>query len=183
MSEEQWLTSDNMWTLLDFVERNGASDRKLRLLGVALVQRSRAFTTIPGFRSIVETAEQLADRNKPAESDEVLVSADRLLPVDYYSLTAIRDRREKKNGIEAALLRCIFGNPFRPITINQTWLSSTVQNLADSIYTDRAFDRMLILGDALEDAGCTSQEILDHCRSGGEHVRGCWALDLVLGKD
>ena len=50
------------------------------------------------------------------------------------------------------------------------------------IYEDRAFD-MPILGDALEDAGCTNAAILKHCRSGAEHVRGCWCLDLILGKE
>jgi hypothetical protein len=54
--------------------------------------------------------------------------------------------------------------------------------LAQSIYTDRAFDRMPILADALEDAGCDNADILNHCRQPGEHVRGCWAVDLILGK-
>jgi hypothetical protein len=51
------------------------------------------------------------------------------------------------------------------------------------IYDERAFNRMPILADALEEAGCTNKDILDHCRSGGEHVRGCWAVDLILGKE
>ena len=47
---------------------------------------------------------------------------------------------------------------------------------------DRAFDRLPVLADALQDAGCDNADILTHCRSGGEHVRGCWVLDLLLGK-
>jgi len=54
--------------------------------------------------------------------------------------------------------------------------------LAQSIYEQREFANMPILGDALEEAGCTNQDILDHCRNGGEHARGCWVVDLVLGK-
>jgi hypothetical protein len=54
--------------------------------------------------------------------------------------------------------------------------------LAQAIYDDRAFDRLPILADALEEAGCTDADILNHCRRPGEHVRGCWAIDLVLGK-
>jgi hypothetical protein len=80
------------------------------------------------------------------------------------------------------LLRDIFGNPFRPVTIDANWLTPTVQNFATAIYDDRAFDRLPILADALEDSGCTNQDILNHCRSGGEHVRGCWVVDLLLGR-
>jgi hypothetical protein len=84
---------------------------------------------------------------------------------------------------QAHLLRDIFGNPFRPVAVNPAWQSSTVVSLAQSIYDDRAFDRMPILADALEDAGCTSADVLDHCRGAGPHVRGCWVVDLLLGKE
>jgi hypothetical protein len=63
------------------------------------------------------------------------------------------------------------------------WLTSDVLALARGIYDDRAFDRMPILADALQDAGCDSADILDHCRDSKQvHVRGCWVVDLVLGK-
>jgi hypothetical protein len=84
------------------------------------------------------------------------------------------------------LLRDIFGNPFRTVTLDPAWLAwngGTVRKLAQAVYDDRAFDRLPILADALEDAGCTDGEILAHCRSGGEHVRGCWVVDLLLGKE
>ena len=54
--------------------------------------------------------------------------------------------------------------------------------LAGAIYDERAFDRLPVLGDALEDAGCADAAILAHCRGPGEHVRGCWVVDLLLGK-
>jgi hypothetical protein len=82
-----------------------------------------------------------------------------------------------------AVMREIFGNPFRPVTIDPAWLTPTVTSLAQAIYDDRAFDRLAILADALEDAGCNQQDILDHCRQPGEHTRGCWVVDLVLGKE
>jgi hypothetical protein len=82
---------------------------------------------------------------------------------------------------EVALLRDIFTNPFRPPQCDPGWRTSTVLALAGSIYDDRAFDCLPILADALEDAGCGDAEILDHLRGPGPHVRGCWALDLVLG--
>jgi hypothetical protein len=81
------------------------------------------------------------------------------------------------------LLREIFGNPFRPPAVQPAWLSwneGTLPRLARGIYDDRAFDRLGILADALEDAGCTDAVILGHCREPGEHVRGCWLVDLLL---
>ncbi|MCE9563791.1 MAG: hypothetical protein K8U57_17250 [Planctomycetes bacterium] len=81
------------------------------------------------------------------------------------------------------LLRDIFGpRAFRRILVEHTWLTSTVQLLAAGTYEERAFDRMPILGDALQDAGCDNDDILNHCRQPGEHVRGCWVVDLILGK-
>jgi hypothetical protein len=74
------------------------------------------------------------------------------------------------------------GNPFRPVCVNPTWLMAIVVRLAEHIYQGRAFDQMPILADALEDAECDNNDILNHCRLPGEHVRGCWVVDLVLGK-
>ncbi len=85
-------------------------------------------------------------------------------------------------GSQASLFREIVGIPFKPITLNPTWLTSTVVSLASGIYEEKAFDRMPILADALQDAGCDNEDILNHCRQRGEHARGCWVVDLVLGK-
>jgi len=80
-------------------------------------------------------------------------------------------------------LRDIFGNPFRPVAFAPAWRTSDVMLLAQGIYDERAFDRMPILADALQDAGCDSDDILNHCRDTAQvHVRGCWVCDLVLGK-
>ncbi|HET6572444.1 MAG TPA: hypothetical protein VFG68_02490 [Fimbriiglobus sp.] len=82
----------------------------------------------------------------------------------------------------AALLRCIVGYPFRPVACDPSWRTSTVVGLAEAIYADRVFDRLPILADALEDAGCTHPDVLAHCRGDGPHARGCWVVDLILGK-
>src|SRR4029077_11962629 len=79
---------------------------------------------------------------------------------------------------QANALRDIFGNPFRPVAFAPAWRTAMSTSLAEGIYTDRAFDRLPILADALEDAGCDNRDILNHCRRGGEHVRGCWGGDL-----
>lgn len=93
-------------------------------------------------------------------------------------------RWEKERRVWFTTLgRDIFGNPYRPRTIDPTWLTSTVVALAEGIYADRAFDRMPILADALQDAGCDNADILDHCQLPGEHVRGCWVIDALLGKE
>jgi hypothetical protein len=83
---------------------------------------------------------------------------------------------------QAALFRCIFGNPFRPVALDPAWLTSTVVQLARGVYDDRAFDRLPILADALQDAGCDDEQVLTHLRGPGPHARGCWVVDLVLGK-
>jgi hypothetical protein len=83
---------------------------------------------------------------------------------------------------QAGLLRDIVGNPFRPVTVDPAWLTPTVVARAEGIYGDRTFDRIPILADALADAGCDNTDVLAHCHIDGEHVRGCWAVDLVLGK-
>ena len=80
------------------------------------------------------------------------------------------------------VLREVFGNPFRHVITHPEWLTSTVVALAEGIYQDRAFDRMPILADALQDAGCENENVLNHCRLPGDHVRGCWVVDLLLGK-
>jgi hypothetical protein len=94
-----------------------------------------------------------------------------------------RNAREQEEKAQCSVMRDIFGNPFRPVPCSPAWRTSNVISLAQTIYDERQFDRMPILGDALEDAGCTSQEILNHCRQTGEHVKGCWVVDLILGKE
>ena len=86
---------------------------------------------------------------------------------------------------QCSLVRDIFGNPFRPVAADPAWLAwnhGTVPAIARHVYDDRAFHDLPILADALEDAGCTNADLLDHCRGPGPHVRGCWAVDLLLGK-
>jgi hypothetical protein len=77
----------------------------------------------------------------------------------------------------------LFGNPFRPLAFDSRWRTADVLGLARGIYEDRAFERLSLLADALMDAGCDSEDTLSHCRGPGPHVRGCWVVDLVLGKE
>jgi hypothetical protein len=89
-----------------------------------------------------------------------------------------------EHAAQAELLRELFGTtPLHPGEPEPGWLTWTVLVLAQGIYDNRAFDRMPILADALQDAGCDNEGILHHCRQLGEHVRGCWVVDLLLGKE
>jgi hypothetical protein len=91
----------------------------------------------------------------------------------------------REHVAHANLLRDLFGPlPFHPVSlVDLAWLTPPVANLARAVYDERAFDRLPILADALEDAGCHDAGILAHCRGPGPHVRGCWVVDLLLGKN
>jgi hypothetical protein len=93
---------------------------------------------------------------------------------------------EAEQAAQCWLLREVLGNPFRPVSLTpevRAWGEQTVVRVALAIHQERDFERMPILADALEEAGCAEERIISHCRSGREHVRGCWALELCLGWD
>jgi hypothetical protein len=118
-------------------------------------------------------------------------AAARAAPARQKDAAARRVRRQICN-----LFREVIGNPFRPWTAVPDFLgggvvqpdgrtvrlTETVRHLARGIQAEQAFDRLPILADALEEAGFTDPELLDHCRRPGGHVRGCWALDVALGR-
>jgi hypothetical protein len=90
---------------------------------------------------------------------------------------------EELQAEQSTFVRDIFGNPFRPVAVDPSWQTSTVVALANGVYQEKAFDRLPILADALEDAGCDCADVLEHLRGDGPHVRGCWVVDLLLGKE
>ena len=119
----------------------------------------------------------------PAASSAALVDA---RTAAVRSSSEIRWPAGKGSTGQVRLLRDIIGNPFRPIPVDLSWLAwndGTVVRLAQAIYDERAFDRLPVLADALEEAGCHDADILAHCRQPGEHVRGCWVVDPILGKE
>jgi hypothetical protein len=86
---------------------------------------------------------------------------------------------------QAIVLREIVGNPFRVIVVEESWKQwhgCCLARLARDIYDTRTFQDVPILGDMLEDAGCTEASLLDHCRMDSRHALGCWVLDGILGK-
>jgi hypothetical protein len=98
---------------------------------------------------------------------------------------AVRDSVwDAARAAQRALILDLVG-PDPPVPLDPSWLAwkgGTVRKLAEAIYQGRRFADLPILADALEEAGCMEAEILGHCRSRGEHGRGCWVIDLLLGK-
>lgn len=81
------------------------------------------------------------------------------------------------------LIRCIFDNPFRPVTFSPSWRTESAVALARTAYDTRNFSLLPILADSLEEADCDHADILAHCRDPKAiHARGCWVVDLVLDK-
>jgi hypothetical protein len=207
MNEQEWLQCTDPAQMLEFL-KDKTTDRKCRLFAVACCQRVWHLLTEIG-KEAVCCAERFADGTATAKE---LASADNagywhgnalfineepetVQSAYFAAFLAVRGEYAESSS-EAArslggdeaneqgrLSRDIFGNPFRPIAIDPRWQTSTVVDLGSAIYQERAFDRMPILGDALEDAGCDNDEIIQHCRGPGLHVRGCWVVDLILGKE
>ena len=90
--------------------------------------------------------------------------------------------RAAERAAQADLLRCVFGNPFVYTVPDPGWRTTAVLGLAAAVYEERAFDRLPILADALEEAGCTDPAVLAHCRRPRGHARGCWVVDLLLDR-
>jgi hypothetical protein len=101
--------------------------------------------------------------------------------------TEFKRARDLERGVQAALLRCIYGNPFLPTpAVDLNWLESTghaVAGLARTIAATDAYERLPELAKLLEDSGCTDAALLDHCRGPNRHARGCWAIELLAGRD
>jgi hypothetical protein len=126
------------------------------------------------------------DHDKTAEvirSCQYTASDYRLSPEQY------RAAEEAVNVVQRGLIRDIFGNPFRPVAIDPTWRTPSALALATAAYEERLMpsghlepDRLAILADALEDAGCDNPVVLAHFHSPGPHCRGCWPLDAILGR-
>jgi hypothetical protein len=194
--------------MLEFL-RGKASDRKLRLFAVACCRRIWHLLPDEASRRAVEVAERYADGQVTEEqleeagkragwaaawaahgdaAEAAAWAASRREEAGWTSITAERaafaeTQDATKRQFQSDLLRDIFGNTFRPVALDPSWRKPSVVKLARTIYEERAFDRLPKLADALAKAGCDNAEVLAHCREPGEHVRGCWVVDLILGKE
>jgi hypothetical protein len=209
MTEAEWLTCNDPKLMLEYLWDKG-SYRKKRLFGAATFQRLAHLLTDSRHHRAIAMLEEMAEgaarqetrsrllldlwKDTPADAADDPYQVGKALYQELgnesagYSASKVSRCLPDRSALQqeqSQLLRCIFGNPFRRLTVQAAWLAwsgGTVRTLAQAIYDERAFDRMPILADALEDAGCDDADILAHCRGDGPHVRGCWVVDLILGK-
>jgi hypothetical protein len=211
MNEADWDRCEDPRAMLEHLRDAGASDRKLRLFGYACLRQVWPRLPDEHGRHEVLLGESVEDR---LSEDELALAPEleeaRLAPAvawhageDPWSWAAWAARQavglaggpsqEASRRSRAALLRDLFGNPFRPLAaLDAAWLGwngSIVGKLAEAAYTHRILPegtldnaRLSVLADALEDAGCGDTEILGHLRGPGRHVRGCWLIDLLSGR-
>ncbi len=200
MTEEEWLTGTDPEPMLELLKAR-VSDRKLRLFACECIRIYREIMG-PGLDfplERIELCERYADglatheewwtvtRERdhfyPWKQNDAWLEATRAVEVAAW---ATDDNGQPSGDAKPKMmsyLRDIFGNPFRLVTFDPAWRTSTAVGVAEAIYADRTFDNLPVLADALQDAGCDHPDILTHLRDPGPHVRGCWALDLVLGKE
>ena len=178
--------------MLAFLRRCGRlSDRKARLFSAGCYRTNWARMG-EGEKRAVATAERYADglvgrkalatANKAA-NDACCAAYRDAGRAACYAARAVGGS-ELNWPVLCGLLRDLFGPlPFRPVAIDPSWLTPPVVALAATIYDDRAWGDLPILGDALQEAGCSDAEVLAHCHGPAFHARGCWVVDLLLNKE
>ncbi len=200
MTEAEWLACKNPEAMLSTLEKTGSS-RKLRLFMAGVCRHGWDHYGIPAIDRALATTDRFADgresegwvdqlRSRCGASSFWGIPTGSLLCAPTQESTAIRgfidalkDSVWTEKTTLAYFLHDAFGNPFRPVPFSPSWRTSTAVALAAQMYESRDFGAMPILADALQDAGCDSTDVLDHCRGPGPHVRGCWVVDLILGKE
>jgi hypothetical protein len=210
ITESEWLIGTDPMPMLRRIQKGGSA-RKMRLLAVMPARLRWAEIPEKPFREAIETAERHADGRATDDElaayreqlygyvgsqfpDWISQETNRVVHSLAFTTTYKPPLRPLVPGgtwtfcaslVGEALcpiIRDIFGNPFRPVTFSPAWRTDTAVALARQMYDAREFGAMPILADALQDAGCEDEQILSHCLSDGAHVRGCWVVDLVLGK-
>jgi hypothetical protein len=210
MTEAKWLRKPDLYALEKFIRKAG-NRRRLRLVACACIRADWEIAPV-GARKAIQAGEALADGelardalaiaeeeavrdfmdlSLPSDGREIarraiwLVNQNARMALDQVLWEGIASAADGGNEVRkrrATMILDIFGNPFRLVIVDPSWRTSNVVTLAEAIYQDRSFDGMPILADALMDAGCNNDDILNHCRQPSEHVRGCWVLDLLTGR-
>jgi hypothetical protein len=188
------------------IKSRNPGGRKLRLFRVACCRLDQDVITGPGCLALVDLTERAADGEVTAEElararEAVRRWSEGLGPTRHdtaprskgwvFQWGAYQTATDEPTGpvygfLHDAdyrpLLGDILGPPPKSIVFEPAWRTDTAVSLARVMYEARDFAAMPILADALQDAGCEHPDVLTHCRGAGPHVRGCWVVDLVLGK-
>lgn len=209
MTEAEWLACADPYRMVVSLG-DGASRRKLRLFACAVGRRLWGRFTQESIRRAVELGERVADGLAAATPEELVqicseaskdagwpgkagraaaasvsgtASSAALVAAHLGGQTGLR-----KAGVRGVLVE-VFGNPFRPVVLAPDLRTPLVISLAQAAYDERHLpsghldaERLLILADALEDAGCRDAALLEHLRAPGPHVRGCHVVDWLLAK-
>jgi hypothetical protein len=210
VTEKKWLECTNLFAMLEFLKEK-ISDRKARLFVCACCRYLWEKLTDKRSRQAIIVAQRFADglassaerklacaaaEEAEKEIAEVYDGPNEYRPSQAVGYALCKLGQAAHMAYSAAMcagaalsvrgcdwLRDFVHYPLRRLPkLHRSWLSTAVKALAQSMYEDCDFSTMPILADALEEAGCQNAEILAHCREPGEHVRGCWAVDLLLGK-
>ncbi len=203
MNEKQWLEGTDPIAMLEHLRHTGSS-RKFRLFSVACCWRVEPYLDGADSRFAVEVGERYAD-GKATNEELAAARASKAGQVSYapvkptafpaakYATQAAADivanvgggTRREVCWEHCELLRCMFGNPFQhpPFVLPhwKTWNNVMVLRLATSIYHNKNFGDLPLLADALEEASCDDEALLDHCRTAKFHTRGCYVIDALLG--
>jgi hypothetical protein len=203
MAEDDWLSTTNPGAMLTFLV-NKTTNRKLRLFACgcswlwwkSLGDSHRTILAIgeryaDGLASSeeIEHGRRLARQSGPALAAMMLVVIEDIVRAILPAFNHEYDLRVEDRRKYCNLLQEIVGNPFCPLSLEPSWQTPTVRALAQAAY-DRASsltgtietDRLSVLADALEDAGCADPVILEHLRGPGPHYRGCFVIDAILNK-
>jgi hypothetical protein len=211
MTEAEWLSCTSLGAAerMLIVVKEAATARKTMLLAANWIREVHMSYGGPNSKDLADSIERVADHaigdvDSPYFSNDwcswaLVAPLDEFthqfaalldaLRIDTLRIASPEQREQVHQNIESRVSRLTshvreqFGNPFRPVTFSPEWRTGTAVSLARQMYESRDFSAMPILADALQDAVCDDEDILAHCRSEGAHVRGCWVVDLVLGKE
>lgn len=199
MNEDEWLISDHPYAMIRELRQHEYSDRKFRLFACAIVRKSWHLLTDARSQRAVRIAELYADRlalfvdmvdfrSQASYAHHAACGHEKIIAAYDAYACCFKDENDAVDAVleapnvitrqcQADLLREIVGNPFREYESVQ--YNSTIVNLAQDVYDSFDPIKISILADALEDVG---SELVEHLRSGILHVKGCWAIDSILGK-
>jgi hypothetical protein len=193
MTEDAWFRLTRPYRMLGHVAA-AATERRLRLLAVACQRWSYPFRESAA-EAVLLAVERLADGIETTDDVAMLGAlpvwerrswnrgpAQAVTVAGMQGALPAHRSNEVERAAQCALIRDIFGNPFRPVALSPEWRTDTAVTLTRQMYESRDFSDMPILADTLEEGGCDSADTLDHCRGAGPHVRGCCVVDQLSGK-